>query len=321
MDLEAQRGHVVGQALRFNLWSYCFHLPWVITNLWRHSALTTAAIVSAGIIFVSVSSYFWLSREPWNVMSRTGWLRWMGAGFALFGLGILLFVFVPDINFLTTGVDNRISIAAALGVPFVWVALVGLACSFLRKPVTRARTFSIAMGLICAMNSLAVSGIAHYWQDAALQQSAILESVVDNVHSLPHGSTLLLDGFCSYSGPAIVFETDWDTRGAVQIALNDYSLKGDVISRDANFTATTVDTVLMDGESVGHYPYGSSLFAYNVAYKYLANLSSKDAADAYLKQTSRMSDSSCPTVDIVGSNGLYTSLVNHVARIFQSRNF
>ena len=138
-----------------------------------------------------------------------------------------------------------------------------------------------------------MNGIAFFWVDAASQQSAILKSVVANVRSLPHGSVLLLDGFCRYSGPGVVFETDWDATGAIQLALRDYSLVSDVVSPNLHFEQGAVETT-MYGEAERHYPYGNQLFVYNVRHNNLTSLPSQEAATAYLRAMNPTGDSGCP---------------------------
>jgi hypothetical protein len=151
------------------------------------------------------------------------------------------------------------------------------------------------------MNSLVVSGIGFYWVDAANRQTAILRSVAANVPALPKGSILLLDGFCRYAGPGVVFETDWDATSAVRMALKDVSLTGDVVSSNAHFNETAVDTT-MYGTAEGHYPYGDQLFVYNVAHNSLTGLKSKEDALSYLRAMNPSGDSGCaPGVEGDGS--------------------
>lgn len=286
-------GHALAQSVEFNLWSYCLHLPWVIASLWRESALTPAAIASAATIAIAVSVYLWQSKDSSQIPCRGECLRLLAIGFILYMLGTLLFMRDLNNDFSGPGLYNRINIAAALGEPFVWVALLGLASSLLTNPRTRALIFSVMLGLVCGGNCLVVSGIAHYWDIAASRQSTILDSVTANVHSLPNGSVLLLDGFCRYIGPGIVFETSWDVTGAIDIVLKDDLLVGDVVSRNAQFGSTAIDTT-MYGEASGHYPYGIHTFVYNVPHSNLTSLTSQQAVIQYLKAMNPSGNSGCP---------------------------
>jgi hypothetical protein len=140
---------------------------------------------------------------------------------------------------------------------------------------------------------LVVSGIAFFWADASAQQAAILRSVATNVRSLPHESVLLLDGFCRYSGPGVIFETDGDASGAIRLTSGDFSLSGDVVSPNLHFADNGVETT-MYGEEENQYAYGNHLFVYNVRENALKSLPSKTAADAYLSTENHSGISDCP---------------------------
>jgi len=291
--LGALTWHAIVQAVRFNFWTYCLHMPAVLVALHRRSALTSTAVCTAAVIACIVTAYLWRSMGSCKIPCRRTCLWLIILGFILFGLGFALFFPGIEVNFSTAGIANRVAIAAALGASCTLVAMVGLACSVLKSELARARAFSLAIGLICGMNSLVVSGIGFFWSEAASQQAAILKSVLINVRSLPRNSVLLLDGFCRYTGPGVVFETDWDTSGAIQLTLGDFSLSGDVVSPNMRFLDAAVESTIY-GQPAGHYAYGDSLFVYNVRRQVLSSLTSKQAADAYLRAMNPTGDSGCP---------------------------
>ena len=110
---------------------------------------------------------------------------------------------------------------------------------------------------------------------------------------LPHGSVVLLDGFCRYSGPGVVFETDWDATGAIQLTLRDYSLLSDVVSPNLHFEQGAAET-MMYGDVEGRYPYSNQLFVYNVRHNTLTSLPTEEAALTYLRTMNPTGDSGCP---------------------------
>jgi hypothetical protein len=285
--------HGLAQALQFNLWTYGLHAPAVLVSLYRHSAISGTATVTAVLVAGLVIAYLWRYMESSAIPSRRTCLWLIVQGFAIFGLGYGLFFPGITVNFSTAGIANRVAIASAPGAAFILVAMAGLACSMLKSHVARARAFSFTIGAICLANCLIVSGIAFFWADAAAQQTAILKSVAMNAQSLPQGSVLLLDGFCRYSGPGIVFETDWDTTGAIRLALADFSLRGDVVSPNLRFAENEVETTLY-GHKEDQYPYGSHLFVYNIPAETLTSLPSKEAADVYLRAFNPSANSGCP---------------------------
>ncbi len=160
--------------------------------------------------------------------------------------------------------NNRIVIASSLGAAAVCVGVLSqIARALTRSEAARWRTFSILVGLICGLYCLVVNGIASFWIDAANQQARIAQSIKTVAPSLPPGSVLLLDGFCRYEGPAPVLESDSDTTGFLRTLYNDFTIAGDVVSKNAHFGETAVDTTLY-GDPEAHYLYSDRLFLFNV---------------------------------------------------------
>jgi len=285
--------HSIVQAFQFNLWTYLLNMPAVLVGLYRHSALSLVAAAMAAVVFSLVTAYLWRMMKPSEIPTWRMCLWMIAVGFGLFALGYGLFLSSIDTNFSSPGLANRAVIASAPGAACVLVAIAGLMCSMLKSGVARARTFYIAVGIVCGVNCLVVNGIATFWADAASQQATILRSVAANVRSLPGGSVLLLDGFCRYSGPGIVFEGSDDTTGAIELILNDFSLSSDVISPNMHFGKDWVETT-MYGQISGHYSYGNDLFVYNVQRGGLTGLASKEASTAYLGAMNPTGDSGCP---------------------------
>lgn len=286
--------HQTGQAVKFNLWSYGLRLPWLVLHLGRESALNPAAIGSAAFICGCVVVLLWVTWEGefWPALN---WLKLLAMGFAVYVLGIFLFARGLDSDFSSPGINNRIAIASALGSAMVWVGLVGLVCHLIRHESLRRRVFAVLIGLICGANCLTVCGIAHYWTDSSRRQAAIISSVRTNVTHLTGRSVLLLDGYCRYDGPSPVFETDWDTTGALQLAYRNFSLTGDVLSSSTHFTNTAVDTAEY-GDPEGHYPYNEYLLVYNLRDRSLHILDSDPAAMRYVQEEHSIRNSDCPDV-------------------------
>jgi len=261
--------------------------------LYHQCALTPPALGMAVVIACLVGSYFWRGMESSSIPSPRSCLWLIVLGFVLFGLGYALFFPGLEVDFSSAGLSNRAEIVSALGASYTLVATVGLACTALKSQSVRTRAFSLSIGVLCGMNSLMVSGIGFFWEDAASQQSTILKSIATNVRSLPHGSVLLLDGFCRYSGPGVVFETYWDATGAIQLVLTDFSLTSDVVSPNMHFLDAAAEST-MYGQPSGKYAYGNNLFVYNVRRQVLTSLPSKEAANAYLREMNPTGDGGCP---------------------------
>ncbi len=280
-----------GQAIQFNLWSYGLHLPWAIVRLGHESALNAAAIGSAVFMCCCVTVFLWTSwkGESWTARNC---LKLVALGFALYALGIFLFARELNADFSSPGINNRITSASALGPAMVWIGLVGLICQLFRRESIRRRIFAIVVGLICGANCLAVNGIASYWTDSARKQAAILTSLRTNVTHLTGRNVLILDEYCRYDGPTPVFESKWDTSGALQLAFGNYSLVGDAISSNARFTNAAIDTTSY-GDPGGHYLYSKNLLVYHVPDGSLHVLDSYGAAMRYLQEEGSTKIGSC----------------------------
>jgi len=289
--------HAIAQAVLFNLWTWGLHLPSVVISLYRSSALGWGAAAVAMIIALFVAYYTRRLIEPATLPSRAAYCSLAAGGFLQFGLGYMIFFAGPNTNFSTLGTFNRVAIASALGASCVEVASVGLLCSIVKNEKLRAGVFSVAIGVICGVNTLIVNGIGHFWVDSASQQAAILRSLAASVRSLPSGSVLLLDGFCRYSDPrVVVFGASEDTTSAIRLALNDHSLTGDVVSPILLLDNPTAESTTAD-EPTPHYSYGDRLFVYNVKWHTLAKLPSREAAIDYVRKLSP-ADDGCPTAEI-----------------------
>jgi hypothetical protein len=284
--------NAVDQALRFNLWTYGLDLYGVVRKLFAQSAISMGAVIVAIVIGVSTAAYIMQAMKAATLPSVRKCALLVVAGFGIFALGFALFFAAPFNPLSSAGIANRVAIAAAPGAACVSIGIVGALCGVLPSPVIRLRTFGVAVGLLCGLNSLVVNGIGFYWVEAANRQAGILCSVATNIPPLPKGSVLLLDGFCRYTGPGVVFETDWDATGGLRLALKDFSLTGDVVSSNARFNETAVDTT-MYGTAEGHYPYGDQLFVFNVKDNSLTTLKSKEDALRYLRAMNSSGHSGC----------------------------
>lgn len=285
--------HAIVQAVQFNLWTYFLNMPTVLVGLYRNSALSFTAVAASACVFVLVTAYLWQMTKASDLPSWRRCLWLIAIGFGVFALGYGLFLSSIDTNFSSPGLANRAVIGSAPGAACVLVAIAGLICSVLSSEVARVRLFAFAIGITCGVNCMAMSGIASFWADAASRQTAILSSVAAHVRSLPPGSVLLLDGFCRYSGPGIVFEGSDDTTGAVELTLRDFSLSSNVVSSNMHFGEAAVDAT-MYGQLSGHYPYGNNLFVYNVKRATLTPLPSQGASTAYMDASNPTGNQGCP---------------------------
>jgi hypothetical protein len=285
--------HAIMQALQFNLWAYGLRMPVLLGRLYQLGALSATALWVAAMIAIFVAAYLWRYMEPDQMPHMREWLRLAGVGFFLFFLGFVFFFNNTDYDFSSAGIANRVAIASALGTGCIAVAVVGLVTGILPRRELRNAAFSVAIGIVCGANCLAMSGIAWHWHQAAMRQREVLDSMRQDLSPLPHSSVLLQDGYCRYVGPAVVFDGDWDSTGALRVLTGDHSLLSDVVSPDLRFERYAVITPLPE-EDERNYPYSNHLFVYNVKYRVLRALPDKSAADAYLRAFNPSGDGGCP---------------------------
>src|SRR6266581_3651532 len=117
-----------------------------------------------------------------------------------------------------------------------------------------------------------------------------MSDIREHVRQLPGGSTLLLDGICRYAVAGVIFETNWDLGGVLQMQFHDSTLQGDVISRKTRFSAGGVTTELYG--DVTRYPYSQKLLTYDYRRKLLQTLPDSQTALAHFAAV--LPEQGCP---------------------------
>jgi hypothetical protein len=295
--------HSLQQAVDFNLWAYAGRMPHVLHALAVQHALSREGVMASVLVALAAGAWFAFELRDEELPGLRMSLLLCGAGFVLFWLGTGLFLPRVDIDFAITGTDNRVSMAAAIGAACVAVGLLYAATALVRPGSAHTKTFAALLGLVCGVNCLVLNGIAHYWLLAAADQEAVLSSVKANVPQLPRSSVLLLDGFCRYEGAGAVFETDWDTTGALTLLTGDATVRGDVMSIDLAAEKDAVRATVPD-EDERTYFYGKDLYLYNVRTRRFVNLKDRAAAEEYFRPENREGMDQCP----VGHEGRGTPI-------------
>ena len=227
-----------------------------------------------------------LRTRTWPTLSS--WVRVILAGLVLCGLGYLIFLTNYNVQFTAAGIANRSAIVAALGAAVVLTGIAGTVSSL----VTRARAYVFAsiIALIASSGAVITNGIATHWIAAWRQEQGILATIERQVPRLPNDATLLLDGVCPYVGPAIVFESNWDLAGALQIRYRNPTVKADVVTPRLEVGDTGVTTSIY-GQKVT-YPYSSTLLVFDAATGTLHPLRNAVSARQYFAE--RTAAPTCP---------------------------
>lgn len=251
-------------------------------------------LVASGLFGLGTFLYLrWISRgDPrMAVLSGTFGFRLAAVGFAAFLLGYAMTLVTPEVGFSKTGLLNRTAIPAAAGVAISWIGGCIVVASLARRGKKRT-WLPLSVSLLCAAGFLINNTLATFWAKAHTRQREVLGSLRNGFPTLPQGSAVIVDGACPYIGPGIVFETHWDTTGALRLAYGDRSLRGDVVTRNLTVGEEGLETSIygpppgpnqvVSNSGLAHccqrYAYGEKLFVYNAATGEILNL--RDAASA-----------------------------------------
>ena len=245
----------------------------------------------AGALGVGIFVYLWRVVGQHQLPERYAWLRLIAAGLIVYGLGYVPFFVNPDVDLTTTGVANRIAIAAAVGAALSMVGLLGWATTLLPVRVSGLRLFCLLITLLCASGFVITNTIASFWIAAYQQQRVILSDIESHFATLPSRSTLILDGICPYLGPGIVFEANWDLAGALRILYRESTLRANVVTPNLRMGKKGLSVWLYGEES--YYPYDENLLLYNFGNKVVYRLTDAEASQRYFQSFS-LDRSGCP---------------------------
>jgi len=197
-----------------------------------------------------------------------------------------------ELSFTTDGISNRVIIAAATGTACVLVGGTMLLIRVVVPARLQSLSFCGAIAAISMMNFVCIASYAECWAKAYIQQREIVSEVRKNVDLAP-GSTLLIDGFCRYVGPAPVIEGFYDARSLLQVAYADQTLKGDVVSPYLEAGEDAIKTTIWENQ-VSRYPYGKSLWLHNVRRNITLQLTDSLVARNYFLTINPDQNSGCP---------------------------
>jgi hypothetical protein len=201
-----------------------------------------------------------------------------------FILGNATFVFVGAGSCTFTGIDNRLQVAAAIGVAMIFVAVISISTNVI-LPRHHTIAFSGIIAVAGAAAFTRLCAIEGYWAKASVLQRAVLDTARADLRSIPPNSTVILDRVCPYFGPAIIFETNWDVGGALTLALG-RPLKGDAVSPRMSITALGLATSMYNDPSF--YPYGRALYIYDPSTHVAESLTTAEDARRYFANRLRM---------------------------------
>jgi hypothetical protein len=280
--------YLVAGGVKLNFGTYLFAFPYVLAWIVVHEFSITSAVVSVAIgalTFVYLWRVAGRQSEPLRVEAEV-WRGFIGLGFLAFVLGYSIFLTTDKILFRSAGIDNRVNVAAALGLAAMMIGGVGWAATRLR-PDRAVAAFSATVACVVASGVFVVQTLGSYWVRAADRQDAIIAGLTREAGAVRPSTTFILDGSCPEIGPAVVFADQWDLRGRLQLAYRDPSLVADVASESMRATpgGLSIRMSFLHRVFWRTYPYGSQLLVYDASKRHLYRITDRSAAERYLARS------------------------------------
>lgn len=274
------------QAVFIDFFQLGLAYPRVVLKVLRHhSDLPT--LIAAGAIGLLVFSYLrWNIRRTPGILCKISWTRIIAAGMVTFTLGYAIFLTTDQISFHKTGVANRVSIAASLGVALCFLGVIGYLSAKL-PPKLRAFSFSLLVSLTCASGALIDDSLAQYWIRGYSDERQILQNIAAQRLSPQPGSAFLVDGVCPYVGPAPLLESWWEVSGVAQLVFRQPDLVGDALSARIQLNSDSLTTVIYGQKK--SYPYGDKFVLYNVTLDRTFVIHNSAEMTAYLREYGKVS--------------------------------
>jgi hypothetical protein len=270
-------------AVLMNLGAYGAGLPeavrWAVSQVAWPSVVLAAGVGVAVFAFLTVE---WRRRtDGWSTVRP--YVRMIAAGAIVFVLGYSIFLVNARIQFTATGIGNRVAIAAAAGFA---VALVGGFGATDRITSTASlgggHVFAALVATTCAAGCIVTNALALDWGTASSRQEQVLASIRAHVAAaLVAGNAVLLDGVCPYVGPGIVFESNWDLAGALEVAFDDPRTRADVTTSIMRVGAAGISTTLY-GTHRAQYRYEDGIVVFDEPSGTLIPVPDEAAARAWL---------------------------------------
>ena len=295
---EGAYGLNVVSAARVHFGDYGVRLP--ATALTLAPAAPATVLVLTALFALAAFAYLAgaIRTEPWPPVRTWGAL--IAAGILVFGLGYAIFLTNYNVQFTPAGVANRSAIAAAVGAAMCIVGCMGCLATPLSARRLRPMAFAVLIAMVASSGFLIVNVIAGSWIAAYDTEQRVLARIRQRFPALPPHSTLILDGVCPYVGPAIVFESNWDLAGMLQVFYHEATLAADVVTPRLAVGDDAIATTIYQQRT--KYPYGRGLFVYDAGADVVQPLTDAAKARAYFS-TSTMGRS-CPA----GKEGLGVDL-------------
>jgi hypothetical protein len=258
-------------AVELNFGAYGMRLPHVLGAIWRRYFDAPTFILSL-VITLIIALYLarlaiTTSQRQFRVVEIFALTL---AAFVLTGLSYAYFWTTFGFG---VGINNRVAVAASVPVSILIAGLAGLFSRILGRGNVGNLLFCVLISLCCGCAYWIDQTIASFWIESSHRQQVILSQIQQAIANPPKGTSILLDGYCPWTGPGIIFETDWDLTGVFAFAYNDPSIQGDVLWPQMQVSERAV----LNPTEKTTYPF-ASLYFYDVGKQQATRVIDQEAA-------------------------------------------
>ncbi len=268
-------------SLAVNFGTYGIAFPHTVAWSVRQLPFGSVALgaILAGCVFV------YLSRRgaPPELPRLCAIMMLVGA--AIFVLSTGIFLSTLRIGFWSTGVANRVWIAAALGSAVILVSASGWVSA--RVPGrARGPVFAGLIASLCLSGYFVNTALSGSWVAAWRRQGEVLRDIQTALPSLRSRTTLILYGVCPYVGVASVFEAPWSLSGALQVLYGNPTLRADVVIErpDGRFRIAQEGVWTQIYGVSSFYPYGRNLLLFDDRHRTAVPLTDSLVARTHLSE-------------------------------------
>lgn len=215
-----------------------------------------------------------------KVLSRYRSRKLLLRGLIIFTISYSIFLFDWGIQFTATGSANINSIAAAIGVSFIIVAVIGLICNCIKSEKLKKDLYSISIAIISMIFLCINLTLSSYWLKAYEKEQQILYEIKKQFPFLPSNSTMILDGFNPYVGPVAIFHTKWVIFGALSTIYQTGAIQTDIATSNLKLKIDGIYS--LDNGKEYKYPY-KNLYIFNHKERKSFRIENVQGAENYFK--------------------------------------
>ncbi len=251
-------------------------------------------IISGTILGIAIFGYvyYMLFHSHDSQYPNRSWMAYAtGIGFILFIFGYSIFFTNQNVGFSPTGIENRVAIAASIGFAFSLIGMIGWLSRIIPSERLSRLFFCTSLTVLCVSGYIIINTLSLFWIAAAQENNKILTDITTHINVLPKDKVIILDGICPYIGPATVFESQWDLRGAMQIMYQDPSIVADVVTPRLKIESDGLHTSIYSYPSQYQYDH---IVIYNYQTKQSYSIINEQTARSYFKEHNPDLSNGCP---------------------------